>query len=125
MPRRLLLAALLAFQPTQGIPQTVQKCAAPIPVPQTVTTPNSTYYSNGEPPARFAHIPNVVLHIRYGQQAINDLCGRPPCGMMFLGCTSGTNMALPDPFSMDGEQFARIVRHEIGHLNGWPATHGA
>ena len=109
-----------ALQPTAA------QCSAPIPVaPSPNLAPNSTFYSDGEPPARFAHVPNVKLQVRFGQAAIDELCGRPPCGMRFLGCSRGPQMALPDPYSMDSAQFAKIVRHELGHVNGWPATHGS
>lgn len=102
-----------------------QQCSAPIAVPKTITTPNSTYYNDGEPPARFAHIPNVTLRITFGEEAIAQLCGRPPCGMIFEGCTDGKNVALPDPYKTSSQTFARIVRHELSHVNGWPETHGA
>ena len=98
-----------------------QQCSAPVPVPSNVTTPNSNYYNDGEPPKRFAHAPGGEYRVTFGQDAIDKLCGRPPCGMVFEGCVHGDQMALPDPFSPD---FARITRHEAGHLNGWSATHG-
>jgi hypothetical protein len=44
--------------------------------------------------------------------------------MTLEGCEDGDQMALPDPFSTDPETFSRIIKHELGHVNGWPATHG-
>ena len=122
--RALCATALLAYSPIPAVPQTLATCSKPIPVPPGVTTPNSTYYSDSEPPARFAHVPAVTLRIRFGARAIERLCGKPPCDMEFLGCTDGENMALPNPYTTDSAQFAKIVRHELGHVNGWPETHG-
>lgn len=120
--RALAVLPLLAL--SAGQPSPPQTCPKPLPVPVTVTAPSSTYYTDVEPPARFAHVPPQSLTISFGQDAIARLCGRPPCGMIFLGCTRGNEMALPDPFTTDSQTFARIVRHELGHVAGWPATHG-
>lgn len=97
-------------------------CEAPRPVPVTVTTPNATFYTDVEPPTRFAHAPKGSYTVMFGVDAIDKQCGRPPCGMHFLGCRRGNLIVLPDPFS--APNFAQITRHELGHVNGWPDTHG-
>jgi hypothetical protein len=121
--RALLLLAPLLVSATPP----AQHCPKPIAVPQAVATanPSSTLYTDVEPPARFAHVPRKQLRISFGKEAIDAMCGRPPCGMIFEGCTDGEVMALPDPFTTDPQTFARIVRHELGHVAGWPGTHGA
>lgn len=86
--------------------------------------PNSTYVSDAEPPARFRGIPHRPLTIEYGAEAIARFCGRPPCRKRFLGCARGDRIAIIDPFTEDSQLFAKIMRHEMAHLNGWPATHG-
>jgi hypothetical protein len=101
------------------------QCSAPVAVPVSVKTPNATFYNDGEPPVRFAHVPDRPVQVSFGQEAIDQLCGRPPCGMRFEGCTSNNKIALPDPYKTDAKTFARIVRHELGHHAGWPETHGA
>jgi len=123
--RGLVAASLLASN-TPATPQTapVTACPAPVPVPATVTAPNSTYYSNGAPPERFRHGPQITLKIQFGREAIDKLCGKPPCNMFFAACTRGDQMALPDPFTTDPAVFAHVLQHELGHVNGWPATHG-
>jgi hypothetical protein len=125
MRRLVALAALFivsAAPPPAAPPATCQ------PAPVIVQTPqmpaNSTYVSDGEPPLRYSHPPTHPIIIGFGQANIDNLCGRPPCGKIFLGCTRGDQMALPDPFTTDSLTFARIVRHELSHVNGWPATHG-
>lgn len=110
----LLLGAAPSSQPASCEPERV-----------VVQTPglalNSTYISSSEPPARYRAAPKGYIKVRFGRAAIDEYCGRPPCGRVFLGCTRGDLMVLPDP---DNPDFARITRHELGHFNGWPATHG-
>lgn len=118
MKRGLLILAPLLVSATQP----AEQCSAPVAVPKTVTTPNATYYSDGEPPARFSHPPATPLKIVFGRDQIDALCGRPPCGKVFLGCQRGDMLALPDPFK--DPEFAKITRHELAHVNGWPETHG-
>lgn len=117
------LLALLALGAAPA-PAPSQCQPAPIVVPSPSLAPNSTYVSDGEPPERFGGVPSKPVTVEFGQASIDMLCGIPPCGMVFLGCTRGNTMALPDPFTVSSEQFAKIVRHELAHINGWPATHG-
>lgn len=129
MLRSSILAASLLFSPANLAPASAPlaaTCSAPVPVPPSITTPHSTYYNDGSPPVRFAHVPNHAIKMAFGQKSIDSLCGRPPCGMVFVACTSddGTTMALPDPFTTDPQSFVATLRHELGHVNGWPATHG-
>lgn len=99
------------------------ECAPPVDIVQTpALAPNSTLFSDGEPPARFRQMPEGHIKVMFGQDAINAVCGVPPCGKRFLGCVRNDVMVLPDPNSPD---FAKITRHEIAHFNGWPATHGS
>lgn len=98
------------------------KCEPPLKVePAPNLAEGSTYYDNGEPPKRFLVMPEGFVKVAFGREAIDKYCGVPPCGMRFLGCIRGDLMVLPDPSDPD---FAKIARHEIGHFNGWPATHG-
>jgi hypothetical protein len=123
--RKLLLAILIA-QPVASVPKTLPaQCSVPVAVPQTASAPGSTYYNDGEPPKRFARVPKGAVSVRFGQASIDAVCGVPPCGYVFEGCTDGKVMALPDPFKVSDAQFARIARHELGHISGWPATHGS
>jgi len=98
------------------------------PAPVVIQTPtiaaNSTYISDGEPPKRFAMVPDRPVRVAFGRAAIDATCGRPPCNMVFEGCVRGGVIALPDPFTTDSMTFARVVRHELAHVRGWPASHG-
>lgn len=84
--------------------------------------PNSTFVSDGEPPKRFRGAPKGFVKVAFGQENIDKYCGHPPCAKVFLGCTKGDLVVLPDPFT--SPDFARITRHELGHFNGWSAAHG-
>lgn len=123
----ILTATVVGCQAAPSPAQTTQTSSCE-PVrfvaPTPTMAPNSTYVSDSEPPARFSGPPTHGVEVYFGQANIDAICGQPPCGKHFLGCTSGNKMALMDPFTADGEQFMRILRHEIGHENGWPDTHG-
>jgi hypothetical protein len=122
---RSLLAAALALAPIQAVPQTpVATCSAPVPVPPTAIAPNSTYYSDGMPPERFRA--NNQVMVRFGSQAdIEGICGKAPCGKIMLACQPPRQMILPNPCRYGpSDQYAKLVCHELAHLNGWPATHG-
>jgi hypothetical protein len=119
------MVALLAPLIVSATPSPTQTCApAPIVTPGPNFPPNSTYISHGEPPKRYGYPPTYVVRVAFGRANIDAICGRPPCGNVFLGCNRGGVMVLPDPFATDSEEFARIARHELGHVNGWPASHG-
>lgn len=53
------------------------------------------------------------------------LCGTPPAGMRIAGCLrpypGGAHiMVVPNPCPYAAtEPYARIVCHEMGHVNGW------
>jgi hypothetical protein len=98
---------------------------APIVVQKPGMAPNSTYINDGEPPKRYSGPPAGYVKIVFGRTEIDNLCGRPPCDKVFLGCRRGDVLALPDPFSTSDAEFARITRHELAHFNGWPDTHGS
>jgi hypothetical protein len=121
--RSLLPLVLLAS--ASASPPPPHQCSPPqIVVPSPNLAPGSTYTNDGEPPQRFAHAPKTALKIMFGQEALDSICGRPPCGFYFEGCQSGDTLVLLDPFKTDDATFARIVRHELAHVNHWPATHG-
>lgn len=120
------LIALVSLATVSASPVTRPQCQpAPVVVQTSRIAPNSTYVDDGEPPARFSHVPSRPLLVGFGQKSIDELCGVPPCGLVFEGCTDGDRMALPNPFTTDSATFARIARHELAHHAGWPATHGA
>lgn len=124
----LLPAVLLACAPSlppAAAKAPPEKCQPAPQIHQTVgLAPHSTFVSEDEPPKRFAYSPNHVLKVAFGQANIDAICGRPPCDKIFLGCTRGDVIVLLDPFKADSLQFAKITRHEIAHVNGWPDTHG-
>lgn len=124
MLRSLVLAAMVL--PLRDAPPPPPQCEPPqIVAPAPNLPANSTYTSDAEPPKRFRVAPRGFIKMRFGQAEIDDLCGRPPCGFVFEGCQRGDEIALPDPFSVPDEQFARIARHELAHHSGWPRSHGA
>jgi hypothetical protein len=123
---RSVLTALLAPAIVSAAPaaQPVQCEPAPPVVQRPNLAANSTYTNDGEPPRRFSAPPKASMKIAFGRENIDALCGRPPCGFVFEGCVRGDTIALPDPFTTDSATFARITRHELAHVHGWPETHG-
>lgn len=93
--------------------------------------PHSTLYSDAWPPDRFKG--NAIVKVRFADpRDINGpFCGKAPAGMVTEACTffdkdSGEwIVTLPNPNGFPkSDDYARLVAHEIGHANGWPATHG-
>ncbi len=85
--------------------------------------PNSTPYSSGIPPVRHQR-DNVA--IVFFVSDVSQLCGKPDDPKYTtLACQHGEKLALPNPCKYAAFEFyARIVCHELGHRNGWPALHG-
>ena len=90
--------------------------------------PNSTPFTDAKPPARFQREATTVIQVT-DQTGINRTChalfGAPPAGMKTDACFTGERMVLPNPCSFpQTESYARMLCHELGHVNGWPSTHG-
>ena len=86
--------------------------------------PNSTMTSDAWPPARFqGDNASTVLFVAPG--LIDQLCGKAPAGYRTEACSDDNLVILPNPclFPHD-DNFARLTCHEIGHVAGWPASHG-
>jgi hypothetical protein len=96
---------------------------------QSALAPHSTLYSDGIPPARFQK-DGVAVVLFVSPDGIDGLCGKAGPGRVMLACTNWTAkgvaiVTLPNPCPRaDKEYFARIACHELGHVGGWPATHG-
>ena len=90
--------------------------------------PNSTPFSASRPPARFQAAATTVVQIS-DQAGVDRTChalfGKPPAGMKTDACFTGERMVLPNPCDFpQTESYARMLCHELGHVNGWPSTHG-
>lgn len=104
---------------------------APVPV-QVQTGPGTRFYS-GIPPMRFqgeAVAVIVFLNREHLLEACND--GRPvPAGLQLMACARQMKkgpkvifMPLPGPYAYMGEEYARLIVHEVGHSAfGWPGDH--
>jgi hypothetical protein len=86
-----------------------------------------SYYTNQSPPQRFQRDTTVQLQIT-GQDGIDRAChkafGAPPPGMKTDACEIDGRVIAPNPCSFPADPYARLLCHEIGHANGWPASHG-
>jgi hypothetical protein len=95
-------------------------------VAATATVPNTAF--DGWPPRQYQRpVTTTVIFANFPD--IPKLCHYaplPPSQGQYEGCTlaNGT-LVVPNPFNgaFAGERFARIVGHEIGHMNGWPGNH--
>lgn len=83
----------------------------------------STLYFDGMPPERYQGNARVMIHT---VDDLNTVCGVPPPGKFWQGCTRGITVYMPNPCPVGrSQEYARILCHEFGHIRGWPATHGA
>ena len=92
-------------------------------------TPNSSLYSDVTPPVRYQGDASVQLDVT-SQSGIDQRChpvfGEPPAGMKTDACEIGGRIIAPNPCSYpQSDAYAHLLCHELGHANGWPATHGS
>jgi len=89
-----------------------------------VLAPNSSVNSDAWPPSRFQG-DNAARVLFVHPRLIDDLCGKAPTGFQTEACSTGNIVILPNPCLFDhSDEFARLTCHEIGHIAGWPGTHG-
>jgi hypothetical protein len=90
--------------------------------------PHSTLYSDGTPPARFQSDSAAIILFVSGD-GVEQLCGKSPPGLRTMACTKTPPdkpplMVMPNPCLVEYDYYAHLLCHELGHVNGWPATHG-
>lgn len=101
---------------------------AAIAVAPLVTGPGTIYFA-GMPPERFQGAATVELMV-VAPEALELACDMsPPDGLTLKGCAR-TNakgqpyIIIPDPCRLgEVEETARILCHELSHVNGWPGDH--
>lgn len=78
------------------------------------------------PPERFRGDVNAAVHFA-SPEKVTELCGGKVENKLLLGCATSRppQMAVPNPCSYPDEIYARILCHEIGHLNLWTEKHEA
>ena len=55
-------------------------------------------------------------------ELVQELCGKRGVDEL-VACFEPPVIIVPNPCDYPDESYARIVCHEIGHANGWPADH--
>jgi hypothetical protein len=82
------------------------------------------------PPDRFQR-DSAALTIYASQEVIAHYCGPLGTpGAPAVACSGKTNEGVPILFApnpcllAEGDLYAAILCHELGHLNGWPKEHG-
>lgn len=97
------------------------------PLPRNV--PHATWYNTGSPPKRFQKDVKVMVYFQ-NPNIINRGGGyhnRPFCGSTVFAYSDpdSKTMNLPNPCDYpQTDAYARLICHELGHINGWPAYHG-
>lgn len=75
-------------------------------------------YYLSRPPERFTGDVEFVLKAS-NMEAVTAACGRG-----YIGCMSETGvLTLPNP-CLFNDDYAKLVCHEMGHINGWAHGHG-
>ena len=91
--------------------------------------PHSTATSDALPPLRYQQNMAAVM-VTVHPSMLAEACNvKVPPGYTLMACSfedQGTPVIImPNPcLFADGDYYARILCHESGHVNGWPATHG-
>ena len=89
---------------------------------------SSALFTDARPPERFQSPTRFVMEVR-NQAAIDSIChplfGVPPAGMKTDACAVEGRVIAPNPCDFAAtERYARMLCHEMAHVNGWPPTHG-
>lgn len=79
------------------------------------------------PPPRYQQ-PDITATIRFTDQAtVEKVCGKAPKGWTTRGCAVSGAITVQDPCSPQyqgkDDSYARLICHELGHLNGWSGDH--
>lgn len=81
---------------------------------------------DGWPPRRYRRDATAQVHF-VDQKHVTGYCdaGDPAGpGWETVACESGFTLYLPNPCTYpDGDEYARIACHELGHVNGWSNNH--
>lgn len=98
---------------------------APPPIPKNAP-PNSTYIFSGAPPERF--MKNNEIEIQFeSEEDVEHICrdGKPKvCGYKVLGCYKAGRLVMPNPCKYLDQKYAKLLCHELAHVNKWPPYHG-
>ena len=96
--------------------------AAPLVLSNTTPDP---MINSGYPPERFMGDAAAIVVFT---NDVPSICGQAPPGFVIRACASEKQrtIVMPNPChpQFDGEEFAKIMCHELGHINGWPREHG-
>lgn len=84
----------------------------------------TTLVYDGMPPDRFQQ--SAEVRVKFVPEPNSEgACGISSRGI-FEACVRGHTVYLPNPCPLGNtERFARLTCHEMAHVNGWPADHGA
>jgi hypothetical protein len=94
------------------------------PLLLSVTPPtNLTTSSDAMPPERFRG--DAAAFVIFTNPAeVEKLCGPASSPeKRVVGCHSGGVIVLPNPCLTEGERYARLACHELGHRNLWSGLH--
>ena len=118
------LAALALLVSTPSVPQTVNPTVvldAPVGVPAPALPKgyDPRTVNDGLPPVRFEGAATLIVSFGTVFE-----CGQAPPGYHFGACVRSGIVHMPNPCEYTDQSYARHMCHELGHANGWTATHG-
>lgn len=91
-----------------------------------LATDKTGYLSDDQAPLRFRSNNTAIVSF---VSVIEQYCGIAPPGYVFMACETlykgNPVIFMPNPCAYpDSDAYAHLLCHELGHVNGWPATHG-
>jgi hypothetical protein len=91
--------------------------------------PHSTLYSDGTPPDRFQKDGAAIVMFVSTRDQMDAICGKAPPGLKTMACTHMEDgkpaiVTMANPCGVTYDYYAHLLCHEMGHVNGWPRTHG-
>lgn len=119
MPSSLNIFAVVLVLAGCSTPSQSTSEATEAAIPVTEPIPTTDKFA-GLPPVKYMSPRRMILSV-----GSISKCGNPPEGKVFAGCVRDQLIVhMANPCDFQKEDFARILCHEMAHLNGWPKDHG-
>jgi hypothetical protein len=109
--------------PTNVPPCNINVSRVDPPLPKGV--PHATWWNTDVPPPKYRGNAVVTVYFEDPNQIQTEMTHNVACKGTFFAYQVNKEMHMPNPCTYPKtDAYARLLCHELGHRNGWPAWHG-